>query len=635
MAKTPSKKGREQTPNRLETNPKAKTPAKSVGSESKKTKSNYLPWLIAIGLVILTFWAFSGGFQHEFIDWDDHVYIENNYLVTQPSWASARQAFRSSVALNYHPITILTYIANSAIWGWEDATPFIVTNVLIHILNVLLVFYFIRKLTFQNLFVSSFTALLFAIHPMRVESVIWTSERKDVVYVFFFLLGAIMYLRYIDENKRKWLIYSWVLFLFSCLSKAQAVAFPVVMLLIDYWRGRAYLVKLLTEKIAFFIVALLFGLIALDIQSGGNFHGLTQTVGVQKTALDLKVFSTTSRLIYAGYGFLMYFVHLLYPVNLAGFYPYEDGTPEANQYWVGLMFFFIVAGITIFSLRKTKILGFGIGFYFFTVALVLQFISVGAAIMADRYTYLPYIGLFFVMAMLLDKWANSGASMKYMAWGVAVAFSVFCMYRTTQQVTLWYDSGTFFGQIIKLYPNDARAYTTRGRYLGLKGKIDEAISDLENAVKYGNKESGTYDNLGTGYGFKGRTQDAIKMFTKAIELGPTDGNPYRNRGLAYLSVDPAKAIVDFEKALTMKLTDAAPTRALLASAYLQTKEYTKSVTNFDQAIAEGAATANNYHNRGVAKLQMGDREGCITDLKKALELNYEPARKQLESLGVK
>jgi tetratricopeptide (TPR) repeat protein len=629
MAK--SKKTKETPPQR---------PAQATQTPKVKSTNDNKPilWLLSlIGLAVLTFLAYRGGFQNEFIDWDDHVYIENNYLVTQPSWQSVKEAFRSSVALNYHPLTIISYIWNAAVWGSQDATPFIVTNVVIHLLNVWLVFYFIKQITSRNYFVSLVVAVLFAIHPMRVESVIWTSERKDVLYGFFFLLGLISYLRYLDQAERKWFIISFVCFVLSCLSKAQAVVFPVVLLLLDYWKNRPLSTKLLLEKSAFWVVAVGFGLIALSIQAGGNFYGLTQTVGVQKSALDLKVFSATDRLIYAGYGFMMYLVHLFYPLNLSGFYPYQENTPEANRYWMGLVVFGLTAAATVLSLRRTKLFGFGIGFYFVTVLLVLQFISVGAAIMADRYTYLPYLGLFFVLAMLLDQLARISASSKYLAWGLAVGFSAFCFYQTTQQVKVWHDSGTFFGQIIKNYPTDHRAYTTRGRFMGLQGKLDEAIADLENAIKYGNVESPTYDNLGTGYGMKGRTADAIRMFSKAIELGPVDGNPYRNRGLAYLSSEPLKAISDFEKALTMKLDDAVPTRSLLATALFQTGQYPKALANMNIVLDQSGTvgqTGENYYKRGIIKSQMMDRDGAVADLKKGAAMGYQAANDQLKAMGL-
>ena len=159
-------------------------PSKSIPSYGK--------WL-AIGVLIITlFVAFSRGFDNQFVDWDDHVYIENNYLVTQPK-GHYGEAFKSHVALNYHPLTIVSLMINSAMTGAENPKAFILTNFFLHLLNTLMVFWLIMLLTKRRLLPSFFTALLFAIHPMRVESVTWISERKDVLYGFFFILGCISY----------------------------------------------------------------------------------------------------------------------------------------------------------------------------------------------------------------------------------------------------------------------------------------------------------------------------------------------------------------------------------------------------------------------------------------------------------
>ena len=228
------------------------------------------------------FIAFSGGFNNEFVNWDDQTYIKLNYLVTKPNgyWA---EAWNSHVALNYAPLTITSLMINSDIFGFESARSFIITNTLVHLLNVLLVFWFVLLLLKNKfkillpkagkpLFVAFVTALLITIHPVRVELVIWVSECKDVLYCFFFLAACINYLKYLDfEKQRKYLIYSFLLFLASCLSKGQAAVLPIVLLLVDYWRERKFERNVFVEKLPFLVLSLLFGLIATNVQNGGNF----------------------------------------------------------------------------------------------------------------------------------------------------------------------------------------------------------------------------------------------------------------------------------------------------------------------------------------------------------------------------
>lgn len=631
-----SKSSNKKPQNTSLSSPKATPPPRASEPKREKPSSTPTKWLllVCLGLVIVTVAAFSGGFSNEFIEWDDQIYITNNFLVTEPSWANFFKAFRTTVALNYHPVTIISLMLNAAISGSGAATPFVVTNAIIHGTNVMLAFYLAWLLSNRNWFVAIFTALLFSVHPMRVESVTWVSERKDVLYGFFFLAGIITYIKYLDTQQRKWLVWSIVLFVLSCLSKAQAVVLPVVMLLVDFWRGRELTSKLITEKWAFWIIAIFFGLVAVDIQSGGNFYGLTQTVGETKKALDLQVFTLGERLVFALYGFMMYCYKLLFPFNLSGFYPYEKDTGDAQYYYYGIPFFVVVLALTALSLRKTKVVVLGMGFFFVTVALVLQFISVGAAIMADRYTYIPYFGLFFLMAMVLGALIRKRPALQYPVMGVALAFVAFCFYLTTQQIKVWHDSGSFFGQITKVFPNDHRAYSTRGRYLGMNGKMDEGIKDLETAIKLGNTDPTTFENLGTAYGMKGKTQEAIDMFTKAIANG-SGVNAYINRAVGYLSSDPQKAIADYEKAITLDAEQAPSIRTNLAVAYLNTGNSQKAIEILNVVIdQDGNKTVNNYFNRSVAYLQLGNRNACIQDLKQALAIdpNYEQAKQQLKAL---
>lgn len=612
-------------------------PVNTQKAEPKPTPS-YGKWLAIGALIITLFVAFSGGFDNQFVDWDDHVYIENNYLVTQPK-GHFGEAFKSHVALNYHPLTIVSMMINSSMSGSDNPKAFIVTNFIIHLINTLMVFWLMLLLTKRRLMPSFFATLLFAIHPMRVESVTWISERKDVLYGFFFIAGCISYLYYLDsDRKRKYLIYSLVFFILSCLSKAQAVVLPIVFFLFDYWRDRKIDTKAILEKVPFLVFSLLFGLIATNIQSGGDFHGMIHIIGEQRSALSLKVFTVMDRIQYAGYGFIMYFYHLFVPVNLCTFYPYEaDGVNKL--YSTGIVFSLVIVSLTVFSARKSKLFLFGIGFFAVTVALVLQFISVGAAIMADRYTYIPYIGLFFVMAMLLDQLAEKNQSLKQVVWVGAFAFAAFCLYLTRKQVETWQNTGTLFGQIIKLYPNDYRAYYTYGKYVGEKeGKLDESINANLKAIELGYKDdAGPWENLGTAYGIKGDTQKAIEYFSEAIKRGVSSGETYANRGMAYFNLNqPAKAIPDFEKSLTMKNEKPILSRGYLATSYLATGNATKALEQFNQVIdQEGSQDPIHFYNRGLSKQTLGDKNGAIADFKKTLSLqpNNEAAKKSLASLG--
>jgi tetratricopeptide (TPR) repeat protein len=621
-------------------NPKKQIPiTPSITQTIQPNERSYGKWMAIFALIVALFIAFSGGFDNQYVDWDDHVYVENDYLVTQHK-GHFGEAFKSHVALNYHPLTIVSMMINASISGVETPKAFIITNFILHLLNTLLVFWLFMLLSKRKLLPAFFAALLFAVHPMRVESVTWVSERKDVLYGFFFIAGCLAYLTYLNTNKKtKYLIISFVLFVLSCLSKAQAVVLPMVFFLFDYWEERKIDKRAIIEKIPFLAVSLLFGLIATSVQSGGDFHGTIHIIGEQRTALNLQVFTFFQRIQYAGYGFFMYFYHLFLPLNLCTFYPYEATGPNVKFYGIGVVFTLIIISLAIISAKRTKLFFFGIGFFSVTVALVLQFISVGAAIMADRYTYIPYIGLFFILAMLLDKLAEKNQSLKQMVWVGAFMVVGFYLYLTRQQVETWQNTGTLFGQIIKLYPNDYRAYYTCAKYVGeTEGKLDLSISYNLKAIELGYKvDTGPWENLGTAYGIKGETQKAIEYFSEAIKRGTKTGETYMNRGVAYFNINqPAKALPDFEKALTMKNEKLTQTRGYLATAYLVTGNTQKALGLFNQVIDhESSQDPIHFYNRGLAKQTLGDKNGAITDFKKTLQLqpNYEAAKNSLKALG--
>jgi hypothetical protein len=231
-----------------------KTPAaKAAGTEPWLTKNWFLLALGALLMAVLA--AFGSAFGHEFVSWDDHVYVYENPMVLNPTAANFKAFGTQVVSLNYHPLTMWSLWLNSAMFG-AGAKSFIVTNVLIHWLNAGLLCWLVWLLTSrQYRSVALLTALLFAIHPLRAESVVWVSERKDVLYVFFFLAGLISYWRYLETQRSTKLWIALIFMLLSCLSKGVAVVFPLVCLLLDYWHGRRLEAKMVLEKIPLFALS--------------------------------------------------------------------------------------------------------------------------------------------------------------------------------------------------------------------------------------------------------------------------------------------------------------------------------------------------------------------------------------------
>jgi protein O-mannosyl-transferase len=620
---------------------------------SENTNSNKWFWICIGVLVVSVFIAFSGGFNNEFVNWDDQNYVYQNPMVKNPSgqWGTA---WNSHVALNYHPLTMTSLMINSALFGIESARSYIVTNTIIHLLNVLFVFWFVLLLLKNKtkillpkagkpLFVAFVTALLFAIHPMRVESVIWVSERKDVLYSFFFLAACINYLKYLDtEKNRKYLIYSFFLFLASCLSKGQAVVLPIVFLLLDYWRERKFERNIFVEKIPFLVLSLLFGLIAVSVQGGGNFGGLLHVEGIAGTAMNAAPKgSIFSNILYAGYGFMMYCYHLIIPFKLSSLYPYRAPEESHPEYFLGLMIMLMVIGVGFFNYGRNKIITFGIGFFLITIALVLQLLQVGGAIMADRYTYLPYIGFFFIISIFLWNLFQKQGFQKNIAIGIISLFSILCIFLTRKQVETWQDSEALFSQRVKLEPDDYRAYYNLGEVYMAKENPDGVITNFALAIEKGWKETNTpWLNLAVAYEKNKDYPKALENYNYMILKAP-DAEMYLGRGNVYLNAQqPEKALPDLEKAMSMpKLKDKKMARGSLATAQLNTGKYKEALENYNIVIDKEGVKDNSeyYYNRGVAKTKFGDNQGALADIKQCVKLkpDHVKANQALVLFGVK
>jgi len=615
-------------------------------SEPSKEKSMKIPFLLSILLLtILTYFVYSSATDNQFVNWDDQVYVEEQPLVLKKEYA---QLWKTPVSLNYHPVTMISF----AMQVPKDlkkltAKPFIRMNVWLHIFNSALVFLLLWMLNDKKWLVALFTAAIFALHPMHVESVVWVSERKDVLYTFFFLLSLIAYWQYLSNNKKYWLLLTFFCFLLSVLSKAMAVVLPIVLLLLDYWKGKDFKdMKVWIEKIPFLGVSMFFGLMAVSVQNGGDFGGLLTLVGEKSNAIaDTEIFNYWQRFQFASYGFVSYIIKFFVPTDICAFYPYPDGNKlNSIQGILYPLTFVTILFLAFWSAFRTKIFAFGIGFYFVTVALVLQFMSVGLAIMADRYTYVPYIGLAFLLLYAIDKWINvKGPSIKYLTLGVLSLFVTFLSYKTKSQVEVWQNSETLWTQVLQYYPKEDLALANRGNYRGKTGNIDGAMSDFEIAIADGCQRSDVYEGLGNSYGTLSEQQSdkkneytlkAIEMYKKALSIEPSKGNIYYNLGIAQLQTNPAASEVAFNESLKLMPYKESDILPLLGMSQLNAGKYISAVETLTKSINLGNNSDLVYYHRGLANLGAGNIENARSDFKYALALNpkNENARSRLNNL---
>ncbi len=301
---------------------------------------------------------------------------------------------------------------------------------------------------------------------------------------------------------------------------------------------------------------------------------------------------------------------------------------------VSALIFIALAGLALWSARKTKVALFGFAFFFFTVVLVSQFASVGIVIMADRYTYIPYIGLAVTLLLGLQPFMKNDV-LKYGAWA---ALSIACLVfgvKTAAQADVWDNSEVLWQTAAKYAPNDGYVMANLGNYYGKNGKLDEAAACFEKAIQSKTANANVFEGMGNVYGSRNEHQKAAEMFTEAIKLDPRKGNYYFNRGTAYTSFDPAKGIEDFNTALPLlppaKRVEVLSNRAFC---YLKMEQYDKALADYSAIIDAGNPREKDYFDRGVVRSKLNDIPGAIKDLEAALRINpnYELAKNGLLQL---
>ncbi len=569
---------------------------------------------LVAGIVILTAVVFFNSLGNSFLrSWDDSVYVTDNTLITNISAENILRIFSSFHASgNYHPLTLFSYALDYA-FTQLDTRGYHITNLLLHCLNVILVYRFVKLLTgrFET---AAITAAFFGIHPMHVESVSWISERKDVLYTFFLLGSLISYLLYrrrsVGQRVRDHRVYyalALLLFLLSLLSKSAAAPLPLLLLLVDFYDQGA--VRSLKDKLPFFALSMIFGVVAILSQKA---VGATSAPGLTGSPVE--------RFYFASYGIIFYIVKAFVPLNLSAFYPY----PAKISGWFPWEFYaapglVLVIAILLKRFRDRDIL-FGSLFFFLNIALVLQILPIGSAVVAERYTYLSYAGVFFIAGQLFCRLPKNPAilarSVAAVICAVVIAFSAL----TYSRNRVWKDGITLFSDVITKHPGAALAYLDRGISLGEVNRDAEALDDFSTAIKTSPELAAGYYNRGNTYQKLKKYGDALADYTKAVELQPDYAHAYNNRGVvrAFLR-DYRNAIDDYSRAIEIR-PDYAHAFNNRGIAFTNLRNFRSAVDDYTKAIELEGDYADAYFNRGVALIALQEGQAAKRDFSRVLML---------------
>ncbi len=593
------------------------------------------------GAVLLILIAFGGAMKNDFIKgWDDGAYLMDNKDVSEFGLDKVFHIFSSYEQGNYHPLTETSFGLERAIFGY-NSTPFHIDNLILHILNTLLVFFFLVMLT-KNKTISFIVMFLFAVNTTHVESVVWISERKDVLYTFFFLLSLIFYLKFKKYPAvKKFYHWSLGLYVLSCLSKGMAVPLAGVIVLIDIFQKRKFTKELIREKIPYFVIALVFAVVAFMAQ------GKAVQLDVPYTALD--------RLRIVSYSFFLYFQKLITPLHLSGFYPYPP-KPDNNLepiFWMYPPLVFLVAVITLWSLKKTRVVFFCLAFFITTIITVLQIIPVGGAMIADRYAYVPSIGFSLLIAYginyLIEYFKKKRlASLQYPLFAGLAFYIGWLAYLTIDYSKWWDGSIKFYSSVLNQYPTCVIMLNNRGDFLMkerdallserdtlLKQNLKEeaelkriaadssmakAIRDLELSSSLNPNDYKPLVNLGVAMHKKEKYRAAITVFNKAIKLNDTTFDGHNNRAACYAMLgigDSAEA--DWKKALQIK-PEEKTARANYELFLKKKQEGTVDVRDLSFKISQHPDDPALYYQRAQELMKRSSFDSALSDLEQAIRL---------------
>jgi tetratricopeptide (TPR) repeat protein len=565
------------------------------------------PALIPLLLVVATLAVYFQVRHFDFVNYDDPVYVSHNpHLRDGISLEGLRWAITSGEGANWFPVTRLSQLLDAQLFGMQSGWHHLV-NLLLHILSVLLLFAFLERAT-RARWPSALVALLFALHPLHVESVAWVSERKDVLCAFFWMLSLWLWTR---GDRRL----SLAAFCLGLMSKPMIVSLPFLLPLLDVWPFRLNRTipwkQLLLEKTPFFALSAVAAVVTYLVQQSG---------GAVRT---FSAFPLSLRIGNALVSYVVYLGQLFWPANLAVFYPY----PVDLAWWQAALAAIILAGVSAAVLRVLSdypYLAVGWFWYLVTLAPVIGIVQVGGQARADRYMYVPMIGLAIMLAWSAADLLAARPALKPVMLTAAAAASIACAVLTWNQTGYWRDSESLFQHAVNVTErNDVAQHNLGNALLEVPGRLPDAISHLQAALSINPDSAATHTDLGNALSkLPGRLPDAIAEYRAAVRIDGDLPIPHSNLGGALSKVPGglAEAIAESRTALRLD-PDFADAHDNLGSALAKSGHLPEAVAEFESALRLEPDSADIHDHLGMAFAAMPGRiPDAISEYRQALKL---------------
>jgi protein O-mannosyl-transferase len=567
---------------------------------------------IGLALAVITLCLYAPVLGHDFIDYDDDHYVTANPMVREGwTWPGFVWALTTGHAANWHPLTWLSHMTDCSIFGLNPAGHH-ATSALLHVVNTVLLFLLLRRMS-GALWRSAIVAALFGWHPLHVESVAWVAERKDVLSTFFFLLTIWVYVRYVEECKvqgsrfKVFYILSLLFFAGGLMSKPMVVTLPFVLLLLDYWPlqrfGPGLSRRFILEKWPFLALSAASCLVTFSVQKG---VAVSQVIPLLYRAENAAL----------SYG--RYLARMLWPVRLAVIYPYSKEVLRFGWCACSLL---LLAAITVLALkcRQKRYLATGWFWYLGTLVPVIGLVQAGQQSSADRFTYIPLIGIFI---MIVWGGADLARQWRLPAWGPASAAALALAASaavTEMQLGYWANSGTLFRRALAVTTDNAPAWNSLGVYLLTQGQEEEAFRCFTNCLTVAPDNDQAWYNAGAYYWRHGRNAEAYHAFTESLRFKERPATSY-HIGLALKALHrPAEAAPFFAKTLELD-PSYVPARMSLADSLSDSGKNEEAARQYREVLQIDPDQADAHCNLAYVLAAQGQNAEAMTELREALRL---------------
>jgi len=580
--------------------------------------------IVYLALIVVTFAVFWQVNQYDFVNFDDQCYvIQNIHIQSGITPDGIRWAFSTKYTELWHPLIWLSFMFDYQLFGLI-AGGYHLTNLILHILSTLLLFWLFNRMT-GAIWKSAFVAAVFALHPLHVESVAWIAERKDVLSAFFWMLTLCLYVYYTERPAVKRYILVLFSFVLALMSKPMVVTLPVIMVLLDYWPlGRfesqksgncmtgavspKAAFKLLREKIPFFILSAV--LVIITLYNPDN--------------TDHKLFPLDARIANALVSLVTYLEKTFWPHDMAIFYPFSLKLPLWQVLGSGFLIIFASTAVILMAKRYPYLL-VGWLWYMITLLPVIGIIQIWLYSAADRYHYLPSIGIAVMLAWGLPALIKNKNTRKKILFPTAIAFLAILSILSWQQCGYWKNSIELWNHTLQVTKNNDIAHTNRGAVYAELGQYQRAVEDYNEVIKLRPGNFLAYYNRGNMYAALKQYQRAIEDYNEVIRMKPDHADSYNNRGWTYFKQGFYQlAFKDLDEVIRLK-RDNADAYNNRGGAYFKRGQYQTAIEDFDKAIRLKQDYADAYNNRGGAYFKRGQYQPAIDDYNKAIRLKQDYA----------